>query len=64
MGAWRYQAITWINVEFLLQMFCDIRLIVILQQVHKLLFGIMSWKIIVFKILATSSSDQLVKEGT
>ena len=62
MGACRYQAVTWTNVEFLLSKSCDIHLI--LQQVFKLIIDIMSLKIIVFKILATSPSDQWVKEGT
>ena len=48
--AWQHQAITWTNVDFLLMKFYDIHLRAVEQQVSKLLFCIISLKIILLKL--------------
>ena len=62
--AWWYQAITWINVEFLLGRIYGIQLGAISQWVSKLLFCICEFQNCTFKITTTTPSGQWVNVTT
>ena len=51
LGAWLHQAIIWTTVHYSLVRFVGIHMRAILQQLLKLLFSIVSLKIILFKLL-------------
>ena len=51
MVCWRHHAITWTNIDFSLEMYCDIREKTISRQVPKLLLCIMSLEITLLELV-------------